>query len=436
MAHNWKRQASLAYGCALTRLALNLYLHFEEWSGSLEEKLPWQKELEESYMKLLGRYLSGEREELLEALDEFRARVQKETSSVMAYSDGFLIYEYALNRVERRFKKSMSIDVEEKAFVGNLMRYVASAKDGAVQNQRIGQIVGQLPVRFTRQKYFAMIHDGLTSYIGSDLAGLEDMMFLLKSGSMAALKEGFREEYTEFNEIFASLSKLSFKNMEKETYDHAIEQVMLAAEKLTALSGDCVSLEEMANDLYILCLTGADAMRETWEEDSAAGILRGLWQQEQRGSREIPEELTNCLPKLEGIQEEYTEKYQRLDFHWEDSQEEIRQKGQMVDLLMSGSAFVSLRQNRESRNVSQEDVKKAADDFFASVGPILSSCQKPVTRAIMAATLSCLPVFFHSPDELQAYIQDSLSCCTDLAEKEACMDLLIQLMESDGYELV
>jgi len=146
-------------------------------------------------MNLLGRYLSGDSEKLLKELDDFRDRVQKEASLVMAYSDGFQIYEYVLNRVERRFKKGRIFPVEESAFVGNLMRYVASAREGAVQYQRIGQIVGQLPVRFTKQKYFSMIHDGLTTYIGSDLAGLNDMVFQLKSGSMAALREGYQEEY-------------------------------------------------------------------------------------------------------------------------------------------------------------------------------------------------------------------------------------------------
>ena len=103
---------------------------------------------------------------------------------------------------------------------------------------------------------------------------------------------------------------------------------------------------------------------------------------------------------------------------------------------MSGSTFVSLKKSRERKNVTKEDVKKAADDYFASVGSVFSSCPKPVARAIMAFTLSCLPVFLNSPDDLQAYIQDSLSCCSDPAEKEACMDLLMQLMERDGYELV
>ena len=61
MAHNWKRQASLAYGCALTRLALNVYLYFEEWPEWCEKGFSCQKELDESYMNLLGRYLSGDR---------------------------------------------------------------------------------------------------------------------------------------------------------------------------------------------------------------------------------------------------------------------------------------------------------------------------------------------------------------------------------------
>ena len=46
MAHNWKRQASVAYGCALTRLALNFYLFFEELPEKYEDENTDQRALD------------------------------------------------------------------------------------------------------------------------------------------------------------------------------------------------------------------------------------------------------------------------------------------------------------------------------------------------------------------------------------------------------
>ena len=211
----------------------------------------------------------------------------------------------------------------------------------------------------------------------------------------------------------------------------------MASELLEDMSHHCVCLQEMANDLYILCLTGEDGISTLGEQENAWKILDGLRCQYEQEIWEIPSELFEMLPLLEGVQEEYYEKYQRLDI----SPELIEKDGILtsfgiVDRLMSSSTFASLEGSGRKGSVSLSDVESAADKFFAELGPVFSSCQKPVMRAIMAMTLSYLPVFFNSPDEIRNYIRNCLGGCSDQAEKEACMDLLLQLMESDGYDLV
>lgn len=442
MAHNWKRQASLAYGCALTRLALNLYLFFEELPEKYEDENSSRQELDGQLLRLTGSFLDGKAKELLEQVPAFRSRIEDEMHQVMAYSDALQVYEYVLNRVERRFVKCRPIEVDEEALAGNLMRYIKEAKEAGVQNQRIQMIVGQLPVRLTRQKYFGMVHDALTAYIGSDPAGLEDMMYLLKGCSMAGVWGEPKKGYEDFHEILSQLGGLSFKEMDGASYEHARGLVSEAREMTMVLMEYCTILQEMVNDLYILCLTGDWAVRDAGEEGHAVEILRGLEKLYEQGEREIPQELTDCLPNLEGIQEEYAEKYQRLDFHWEESEDapgeegELARRGEMVDRLMSASTFASLETRKDCDSVSREDVERAADQFFAELGPVLSSLQKPVARGVMAMSLSYLPVFFNSPEEIREYIRNSLDCCADLAEKEACMDLLLQVMESDGYGLL
>lgn len=436
MAQNWKRQASVAYGCALTRLALNLYLYVEQCGG-------WESEgrleaLRKRYMELLGLFLNGEQDRVTEEIPDFRRQISEEMGTLIACSDAFQVYEYALNRVERRFVKGSAVEVDDEAFVGNLMRYLASGSDAAIQNQRIQMIVGQLPVRFTRQKYFGMIHDALTSYIGSDPAGLKDMMYLLRSAGMVGLLTERRENYKELSQALSGLERLSFKDLTVKEYEDARKEVSEAGGLLTELSQSCVSLQELTNDLYILCLTGKDAVKNAQEEEHARGILEGLWRLYKQEKAQIPQKISENLPLLEGIQEEYYEKYQRLDFHWDESADgkENLRVSQLVDRLMSTSAFADLEELPEAKTITSEDVEAAADGFFTEMQSVFSSCQKPVVRAIMALTLSCLPVFFNSSEEIRSYIKNSLDCCSDRAEKEASMELLLKLMESDGYDLV
>jgi len=48
----------------------------------------------------------------------------------------------------------------------------------------------------------------------------------------------------------------------------------------------------------------------------------------------------------------------------------------------------------------------------------------------MATSLSILPVFFNSAEEIHNYIENSLGSCTDPFEKATCMELLQQIMEN------
>lgn len=435
MANNWKKQASVAYGCALPRMALNLYLYFESFP------LPGEENEEEKhgkrYMELLGLFLEENQEEVLQAIDDLRSQMREHMQRIMAYADAFQIYEYALNRVERRFVKLPAIDVGEEELVGNLMRYISSAKDAAIQNQRIQQIVGQLSVRLTRQKYFGMVHDALTSYVGADMAALEDIMLLLRSGGMTELFSARGKLGGRIDEMLSGLEGLTFKELDKDGFMKARDQISEGSELLDNLSQHSMCLQEMVNDLYILCLTEKDAVKAAGEQEPAWKLLRGLLHLYKEKNREIPSDLFELLPRLEGIQEEYNEKYQRLDVSQDMTGEEgtLTSSG-MVDRLMSTSTFASLDVTGRKKEVSLEDVEAAADRFFADMGLVFSSCQKPVARAIMSATLSYLPVFFNLPEEIRDYIKNSLGSCSDWAEKEACMDLLLQLMESDGYDLV
>lgn len=434
MANNWKKQASVAYGCALTRMALNLYLYFESFPQSDERK---EEKLSQKYMELLGLFLDGKQETVLEIIGDFHSKVREHMRRTMVYADAFQIYEYALNRVERRFVKLQPMDMAKEALVGNLMGYIASSRDAAIQNQRIQQIVGQLPIRLTRQKYFGMIHDALTSYIGADMAALEDIMFLLRSGSMTELFSEHCVPGGRIGELLSDLEKLSFKELDGESFKKAWKQIGEGCQLLEDLSQHNVYLQEMVNDLYILCLTERDAVKSAGEQEAAWKLLRGLWRQSEEANPEIPSELSRLLPRLEGIQEEYYEKYERLDVSQDITGEDgtLTPSG-IVDRLMSTSTFASLDAAGERKEAELKDVEEAADRFFADLGPVFASCQKPVVRAIMATTLSCLPVFFNSPDEICNYIKNSLGSCSDWAEKEASIDLLLQLMESDGYDLV
>lgn len=440
MAQSWRKQASVAYGYSLTRLTLNMYMFYEEMPLTYDEKRRDQQELDAAFMNMVSRL--EEEDVSLEEVAVLRKKINLKMETVIAFSDCFRIYEYALNRVERRFTDGLPVvDMPEDEFVSRVVNFLTEVKDAAVMNQRIQNVISQLPVRFTRQKYYGMVHDALCTFIGSDQESLANAMYLLRTSGMAELTEAHRQAYPELETLLKKLSELTFKDLTADGYRDAQAQIGLAGEQLFALSDYFQMMEEMVNDLYVIGLTRADAVRDASEETHAYGIIRDLCILYAEGKREIPDSVEEKLFALEGIQENYYEKFLRMDPapEYQTGEDETAHKSRCVERLLSTSAFAPLDEKENWRKddvVTREDVEAAFDRFVSGVDPVLAACQKPVVRSIMAATLSNLPLSFRSLDEIQEYIKNSLGSCTDRAEKETCMELLQMLMESEDYALV
>ncbi len=397
--------------------------------------------MEEELIRLLRGFADGT--DVAEDAANLRKTIMDEMEAAVAFTDSFQIYEYALNRVERRFVEGLPVPEGTDAdFADQLTGFVAVSKETSVMNRRIQDIIGQLPVRFTRQKYYSMVQEALTAYVGSDRESLEQVMYLLKTSGMASLSEEQLQSSPELAGLLEALNGLSFKEMTADEYRKAQDQITLAGEKLFLLS-DCLQLlQDLVNDLYVLCLTKKDAVRDADMESTCLGILRDIGSLYEAGERAIPEMLEHRLAALEGVQESYFEKYLRMDPapEYREGEDETALTARQVERLLSGSPFVSLEESGRNESghgaVERGDVEKAMKAYVEVMDPILRSVQKPVMRAIMATSLSSLPVCFNSLDEISTYIKNSLESCTDRAEKETCMELLQQLMESEEYALV
>lgn len=436
MTQHWRKQASVAYGYSLTRLALNYYIYFSDADEEInKEKL---KEADQQFHQILGACLAGEAP--LDALKKLREKVTREMKAVTAYVDCFRNYEYALNRLERRFETDLpGIDVSEEEFVRQLMHFIGDVKDAAEMNRRIQMTVSQLPVRFTRQKFYAVVMEALSSYIGADKSSLENIMYLLRTSAMVELSEEQKSGYHDLDELLSQLRSLPFKDLKAAQYREAMNKIGYASEALYLCSDTWQMLQDMINDLYVIFLTRDDAVIDTAEERNALSILNALYRQYQAGDcGKIADAVTEQLSLLEGVQEHYLEKYLRLDAApaYREGEDVTAYYGRCVDKLLSSSPFASMEDATEEQRVGKTDVEEAANTFFSLTDPVLAENPKPVARAIMATVLSSLPVCFNSIDEVREYIANSFASCTDLAEKETCMELLQDLMRDEDYGVV
>lgn len=426
--HERKRLKTAACRYAFTGLALNYYSQYEILGEQLETKEPFEGDLKE-FHQILGQFLEGKNP--MKELSQLRNQVISRMEILTAYVDCFQIYEYVLNRMEFRFRTEKTGGEDIQRFVEELMEYLDTSGDTTIFNSRIQEVERQLPIRYTKQKFYSLLSDRLTLYTGAERSSVEDVFYMLRTSSMALLPEGMEEAHGTLFGLLAKLRGGNYRNMTEEEFLGLQDILNQGSEILNRESGDYLLLEEMINELYAVLLSVDEALLDAEEKQVLYQVTAGIWNLfMQEEYREPGDEVTVLLEKLEGIQEAA---FERLDFP-EDGDENI----QKLSVLLSGSAFVRLDEEKNEGALSgpadRAWLTERTDEFCQELDRLFSELPKTVIRAIMANLLSYLPVVFESREELKNHMVNRLESCSDPAEQEACMELLRrELMEEDAF---
>ena len=83
----------------------------------------------------------------------------------------------------------------------------------------------------------------------------------------------------------------------------------------------------------------------------------------------------------------------------------------------------------KEENVSEEKLEIVTKEFLNKAAELFTKNQMCVNRAIIASTLAVIPNFFHSVDEVQEYVQQSIEQCTDAAERQASMNIINNIIK-------
>ena len=434
-----KKQMTAAYQYSYVRLVLNYYTLLE----TVAEESPQTQQMTD-YLKrlnsLIGECISGK--EGNKDLLALRKDMTREVEVLTSYADCFQIFEYILNRMERKFISSGKTNDGDEAFLKRLMGFITDTSDSAVMNGRIKQIMGQLPVRLTKQKFYSLLMDGLSVYLGSPRENLRDMMYTLRTESMVSLPEGMDAGHKDIYEILQQFKRMDYRDMTFESYEEASAKLSYASQVLTDESGFYVMVQDVINDLCVLMFARQDAVIDVSEEEFYRSVISSIQiKLDQEDFTLGEDEFLHQLTQLEGRQEVYYERYLKVEvLNEESADDEDYIRSMNVDRLLSGSSFADLiieegretLSGEESAIVDKSYLDQQAEAYIQELEELFADAPKPVVRAVMAKVLSDLPVYFNSIDEIQEYVRGSLSSCLDRAEKETCMELLEELMDYEN----
>ncbi len=381
----------------------------------------------------------------VEALKAMRAKITGTMEIVTAYVDRFAIFEHILNRVEYKFlDEAFNQDYYETQFVNDIMNYILADRDSVVINGKICEVVGQLPMRLTKSKFFELVKESMGLYKGQEKSALKDFMYMLETVSGIYSPEGFEGRFADLYEILSKLSGYDYKDMDEATFKKAQEELQFASDYITKVSDLYVQLMELVNDTMTILISAPYAFCDSEEKANCIFILNSVMDADNMElSDEIYEDITDKFISFEGKQEKIYSQISSNDYAIDDiassftkELEELElceafERLKQVSLLGSGSNFVSLDVHKEEGIAEESDVEAIFDVYYEKMSADFKNHSQVYNRAVMAAVLASLPVFFNNVDEIMAYVNTALSQCSDLAERKACVSL-IQMMIEDS----
>lgn len=382
-------------------------------------------------------------EDAIEEISEFRNELIRKMEILTSYTDKFQIAEYILNRVEYRFTDSgFSDSYYNDKFEKDIYRYITSDKDNSVINMKLSQVIAQVPMRLSKNKFYDMLKDSFSLYKGNEKQGVDDFLYMIRTAGTLYEPDGFETEFSVLNSYFKMLSSIDVENITKEQYENYREQLDKASSLVEEYADFFVMITEVLNDVYSIALN-FNSLTDMNETDKLKDIISDSYDLVE-GNELDSENISERFVLFEGLQERLSSKI----FNPESAMDEIISINEEVikgtiyekifsDLvitskLQSASTFAKLSDDDSKKETADEEyINEVVTNLVNEFAVLFESLDRYKKRAVMAAVISNLPAFFNNLEEFKQYVHVALSQCTDSAERQACMALINLLITSE-----
>jgi len=376
-------------------------------------------------------------EKILNQMVELRQEITDKMDFFTAYTDRLICYEYVLNRMELKYLDPAEMDkrlkdFDQKSFMQRLKFFLFSDRDQAMIQEKIRMVMGQIPVRMTKAKFYDRLRESLTLYKGATKGALEDFLYILRTSAMIYEPAAGREDYPEFFKDFNKLEEANYKEVSLKKFQELRACLDRASLWIYAITDYYYSMQKLVNGIYGQCLL----RRYGLGQDKLTKACASIWNCLAQG--QCQEEL---LRPLEGRIESWVEKTTYLESVFTEISQSYQKEIEDLDMtqdfrdmelltkLMSDSLFIDLERVEDETELKAKDVNKACDLLIEDLDRKFKEVKKPVRRAIMGQVLEKLPMIFQGADQVMEYIETNLMACQDQAEKMVVVDLIEEMME-------
>lgn len=423
---------------AALHFSMNYETMFEQLLGQ-GENVP--EDIKDIFIKIKG-YLEkileddigNVKEKLLIHRRDITGKMEILTSCV----DRLLNTEYVHNRMEYKFLKASEDIPSVEEITGDVMRFLFINKDTAITNERIREVLGQLPVRMAKSRFYDILKNGLGLYKGGDKESFEGILYIIRTGAGLYHTEAGGNHFLDIQDRIGKIENSDYDNMSEDDYKNVGEEIKDISGKLNLFSDLYVEIQTLINELLSLSMLGEGSENLIPEKiykllKSEAELL-SLEECEKESALKAVTTIEEMFIGLEGLQEENMERQNLLEAVLEEAadfskNDEMLNRLLTTQRLLGNSQFAEIENIEASEIISDEEFKRKISELLNDFEDSFKNHKQRLNRAVMANVLSSLPVFFHTPEEVREYVEDSLSQCRDESERKISIELLQKICE-------
>lgn len=375
----------------------------------------------------------------IETLAELRRTMEKQMEVVEHYTELASIYEYIFNRLEYRFKEPDFELMADEDFVRKILNYIFEDEDNVIINEKIKEVIEQLPIRLTKSKFLDLLSNSLDLYKNAEEQSFETYLYLIRSVATLSKPKGLKELYPEFAKEARWLKKLDFNAITKDNFLKAQKRLCKFLNSINQKSYWIYQFQTIVNELYaVLACMQYQGVCDDYDEvnENTRIIISKIVTLYEQGCNAYDDDLSILFEQQEGIQEElideisyYDSVLEKLNMNDEKLVEDLMLKPILNSVntaskLLSSSLFVNIEEKVNDRLMSEESFKKKKDLLLKEFLVLFEQNELKFNRAIMAGVLGCMPVFLSTHKEVMDYIMNAVFGCTDFAEKLAMEEII------------
>jgi uncharacterized membrane protein len=439
------RSLSAYYRYSLVDLTMKYVMLYEVISEKHNKQIDQVKDILDQVNQLVKETMlevfdESTRATKVEEIADVRKEIMSRMKSITAYADIMQLYEYVLNRIEDKYADEIE-EFDVDVFTGEIINYIFSNNDNVVINTKVQEIIGQLPVRMTKTKYYDLLKDSISIYKGTERSSVDGYLYMIKSATTLERPKEMKKQFPELYKAVTQIESADFKNLTKPEFYRLNGLVQDRAMDLLDISDLFMQLQEIVNCLYAYNLTVGYQNADIKEETVCKELITHVNSYFLEGAeKELDEKELNKLTMLEGAMESSMHEISLLEGGYEDVMSMYGKKLKSYMLaaqgacvttcmkLLGNSMFVDLNAKVSTKLADDAYIEKVTNTLFKNLAKMFDKVPQCVVRAVMASSLNKMPVFFNNSDEISEYVVNSLTQCKDMAEKTACYSIIQDIM--------